>query len=140
MTTISITLTRNRSTESPKKKTDATIFRDGIRIKKRPYCCHRDVGRVNKTAFERHITLENGKIIYLVSDDFGVEFETFGKVKLAERRAQLTHHFQLGPHLCLRLLRKKKGNDNSERILLLLYRKREGAYENSQCFFFKLLL
>lgn len=41
----------------------------------------------------------NEWIIYLVGDHFGVEFETFGNVELAERGAQLSHHFQLGPHV-----------------------------------------
>lgn len=43
--------------------------------------------------------LNNITIIYLVGDDFGVEFETFGNIEFAERGTQLAHHFRLGPHV-----------------------------------------
>lgn len=36
---------------------------------------------------------------YLVSDHFRVEFKSFGDVEFAERGTELTHHFQLGPHV-----------------------------------------
>jgi hypothetical protein len=36
---------------------------------------------------------------YLVSDYFCVEFKTFGDVEFAKRGTELTHHFQLGPHV-----------------------------------------